>query len=65
MKLFEELLLDNTNEGDMVLDPCAGSGTTAIAAINHKRNFIGYELSKKYCDLANERINECWVNLRS
>ena len=64
LKLFEELLLDNTKEGDMVLDPCAGSGTTAIAAINHKRNFIGYELSKQYCDLANERINECCKNIQ-
>lgn len=46
-----------TDEGDIVLDPFLGSGTTAIAAIKAKRNFIGIELLKKYADLASKRIN--------
>jgi site-specific DNA-methyltransferase (adenine-specific) len=45
-----------TNEGETVLDNCMGSGTTAIAAIRTKRNFIGFELNKEYFDIANKRI---------
>ena len=63
LKLFEELILDNTNENNVVLDTCIGSGTTAIACINTKRNYIGFELSKEYCDIANERINnQCKIS---
>lgn len=54
--LFEYLIKTYTNEGDIVLDNCIGSGTTAIACINTNRNFIGFELSKEYFDTANERI---------
>jgi len=39
-----------------VLDPFMGSGTTAIAAINHKRDYVGIELWQEYCDMAEERI---------
>jgi site-specific DNA-methyltransferase (adenine-specific) len=45
-----------TYKGDLVLDPFMGSGTTAIAALNLKRHFIGYEISPEYVDLANKRI---------
>jgi DNA modification methylase len=45
----------------VILDPFMGSGTTAIAAINENRNYIGFELSKEYCDLANERVAESEV----
>ncbi|WP_405101688.1 DNA-methyltransferase [Oceanobacillus sp. FSL H7-0719] len=45
-----------SNENDVVLDPFIGSGTTAIAAINTNRNYIGFELEEEYYDLANERI---------
>ena len=41
---------------DIVIDPFMGSGTTAIAAINNKRNFVGYEINKEYINLANNRI---------
>ncbi|MCL2053730.1 MAG: site-specific DNA-methyltransferase [Oscillospiraceae bacterium] len=41
-----------------VLDPFMGSGTTAIAALNNKRDYIGIELSSKYCKMATSRINE-------
>ena len=54
--LFEYLIKTYTNEGELVLDNCIGSGTTAIACINTGRNFIGFELDKHYCDIANERI---------
>lgn len=46
-----------TYEGDLVLDPFIGSGTTALAAIRTKRHFIGFEISKEYCRIANDRIN--------
>lgn len=42
-----------------VLDPFMGSGTTAIAAINLERNFVGIEISEKYCELSKKRLQEC------
>lgn len=56
--LFEYLIKTYTNEGNLVLDNCIGSGTTAIACINTNRNFIGIEKEKKYVDIANMRISE-------
>lgn len=47
-------LLSYTN--DIVLDPFMGSGTTGIAALNSKRNFVGFDTSKEYIELANDRI---------
>lgn len=54
--LLRYLVLTYTNEGDTVLDNCSGSGTTAIACIREKRNFIGFELDKHYYELACKRI---------
>jgi site-specific DNA-methyltransferase (adenine-specific) len=54
--LFEYLIKTYTNEGELVLDNCRGSGTTALAARNTKRNFIGIELNGEYVKLANSRI---------
>lgn len=54
--LFEYLIRTYTNEGDIVLDNCSGSGTTAIACIRSKRKFICCELEPKYCEIANKRI---------
>ena len=56
--LFEYLIKTYTNEGETVLDNCIGSGTTAVAGINTNRNYIGFELDKHYCDIANERIQK-------
>ena len=56
--LLEYLIKTYTNEGEMVLDFTMGSGSTAIACINTGRNFIGFELDKHYCDIANERIQK-------
>ena len=54
--LFEYLIKTYTNEGDLVFDGFMGSGTTAIACINLKRNFIGSEISAEYCEIAEKRI---------
>ena len=56
--LFEYLIKTYTNENETILDNVMGSGTTAIAAINTKRNFIGFELDKNYFDIANDRIQK-------
>ena len=58
VELVEYLIKTYSNRGNTVLDNCMGSGTTAIAAINTNRNFIGFELDKNYFDIANERISE-------
>lgn len=54
--LFEYLIRTYTNEGETVLDNCMGSGTTAIAAQNTNRRFIGFELDKGYFSKAQERL---------
>lgn len=58
VELFEYLVRTYTNENELVLDNCMGSGTTAIACINSNRNFMGFEKNDKYFKLANERIKE-------
>lgn len=54
--LLRYLVLTYTNEGDTILDPFMGSGTTAIACIKERRHFIGFELNKEYYDKACKRI---------
>lgn len=54
--LFEYLIKTYTNEGDLVLDNCAGSGTTAIACENTNRRWICIEKEQEYADKAVERI---------
>jgi len=54
--LFEYLIKTYTNEGELVLDNCIGSGTTAIACINTNRNYIGFENDEKYFNIAKNRI---------
>lgn len=54
--LFQYLIRTYTNEGEIVLDNCIGSGTTAIAALNEKRRFIGIEKDEKYVAVAEQRI---------
>jgi len=61
--LFEYLIKTYTNEGDLVLDNCAGSFTTAIAAENTKRNWICIEQLEEYCEIGKKRINENRVRL--
>ncbi len=54
--LFEYLIKTYTNEGDLVLDNCMGSGTTGVACVNLNRDFIGIELDEKYFEIAKQRI---------
>lgn len=56
--LLEYLIKTYSNEGDVVLDNCMGSGSTAIAALNTNRKFIGYELSEEYYYIILKRILE-------
>ena len=56
VKLLEELIKTYTNEGDLVLDNCMGSGSTGVACWNLNRNFIGIELDERYFEIAKERI---------
>ena len=58
VNLIERFIKVSAKEGDIVLDPFVGSGTTAIACINTNRNYIGFELDKHYCEIANERIQK-------
>jgi site-specific DNA-methyltransferase (adenine-specific) len=58
VKLMEYLIKTYTNEGDLVLDNCMGSGTTGVACKNLNRNFIGIEKDPEYCEIAEKRINE-------
>ena len=56
--LLAELILDNSNLGQIVFDPCMGSGAHGIVALENGRNFIGIELDDKYFEIAKERIKE-------
>lgn len=56
VELLEWLIKTYTNENDLVLDNCMGSGSTGVAAVGINRNFIGMELEEKYFNIAKERI---------
>ena len=56
--LFEYLIKTYTKEGETVLDNCMGSGSTGVACINTKRNFIGIEKDDKYFEIAKKRIGQ-------
>ena len=54
--LLEYLIKTYTNEGEIVLDNCMGSGSTGVACVNTNRDFIGIELDKDYFNIAKQRI---------
>jgi site-specific DNA-methyltransferase (adenine-specific) len=54
VKLIDQIV--SSTDADIILDPFMGSGTTAISAINFKRNYIGIDISPEYCNMAEERI---------
>lgn len=56
--LLEYLIKTYTNEGDLVLDNCMGSGSCGVAAVNANRRFIGIELDENYFNIAKQRIDE-------
>lgn len=63
VKLMERIIKLTTQKGDLVVDPFAGSGTTAVACMNTGRRFIGAEIDTLYFDMANERIAENGIKL--
>ena len=56
--LLEYLIRTYTNEGEVVLDNCMGSGSTCVACVNTNRHYIGFEKEPKYFDIACKRLNE-------
>ena len=60
-KLAEQHILSWSNKDDVVLDPFMGSGTTALMAKKAGRKYIGFEISKEYCDLAEKRIADTCI----
>jgi len=56
IKLIEKLIKTSSDENDTVFDPFMGSGTTAVACKKLNRRFIGFEISKEYCDIAEKRL---------
>lgn len=61
LPLLEYLIRTYSNEGEVVLDNCIGSGSTAIAAMNTNRHFIGFEKEKKFFDGCCERIKTSFL----
>lgn len=59
--LLEYLIKTYTNEGEVVLDNCMGSGSTCVAAINTGRHYIGFEKDPQYFEIAKRRIEEARV----
>ena len=56
LELLNRIVLASTNNGNLIIDPFSGSGTTGIAAVNNGRKYIGIEFEKKYLDVSIKRI---------
>ena len=56
LRLIERIVLSSSNPGDVVLDPFLGSGTPAVAALRHGRNWIGIEADASYAAIARQRL---------
>jgi len=61
--LLERIILAATNEGDIVLDPFNGSGTSGVAAIRNRRKYVGIELDKTFISLTQERLADVLEDL--
>ena len=57
-ELIKDLILDNSNEGDIIFDPCAGSLAHCLVAKENGRRYVGCELNKEYFDSGIERLNK-------
>jgi len=57
-KLANDHIISWSNEGDLILDPLCGSGTTCKMAMVNNRNYIGIDISEEYCEIARKRIAE-------
>ena len=64
LALIEDLIKKHSEEGDMVVDCFSGSGTTAVAASNTGRNFVGCELSKEYYDKSIKRLEKMDIDVK-
>ena len=62
LEIIENLIVNSSNEGDVIIDPFIGSGTTAVACINTNRHYIGFELNEEYVEIAEKRIENTEVN---
>jgi DNA modification methylase len=62
-QLAKDHIISWSNEGDTVLDPFMGSGTTGVACVNTNRNFIGIEIDEGYFNIAMDRINQTIAKL--
>ena len=56
VELLEYLIKTYSNENDVILDNCMGSGSTGVACLNTNRKFIGMELDEKYFNIAKDRL---------
>lgn len=63
LEILARMVLASSPKNGIVLDPFMGSGSTAVASILNCRNYIGFEINKKYCQLAEDRIKEAENNL--
>lgn len=57
LNIIENLILNSSQEGQLVLDPFMGSGTTGVACKIHNRDFIGMEIDEHFFQIAEERID--------
>ena len=53
-----KMVKNSSKDGELILDPFAGSGTTLVASKRLDRNFIGFEIEQKYVDICNQRLQE-------
>lgn len=58
LAFIENHIVNSSKEGDLVLDCYCGSGTTLVAALKNNRNYIGFEISKEYYEIAKKRIED-------
>ena len=56
--LLERIILASTEEGQIVLDPFCGSGTTGVEAVRYGRKFIGIDISEEYIDISKRRLEK-------
>lgn len=64
LELPETCILLSSNKGDIVLDMFMGSGTTAVACVNTDRYYIGFDMSREYCEIAQKRLDEAIATKR-
>ena len=58
LEIIQNFIINSSLEGEIVLDPFMGSGTTAVACINTNRNYIGFEIDERYYKITEKRIND-------